>query len=46
MVCTQWEVGTQKIYTYPKESEGIYGKNGGDEEGGSEAKVVEVGVSG
>jgi DNA-binding HxlR family transcriptional regulator len=27
MVCILWEVGTQKIYTYPKESEEIYRKS-------------------
>jgi DNA-binding HxlR family transcriptional regulator len=27
MVCIHWEVGTRKIYTYPKESEGFVGKN-------------------
>jgi hypothetical protein len=25
MVCILWEVGTQDIYTYPKESEGVRG---------------------
>jgi DNA-binding HxlR family transcriptional regulator len=29
MVCIRWEVGTQKIYTYPKESEEFMGKNAG-----------------
>src|SRR5260370_17905903 len=29
MVCIRWEVGTQKIHTYPKESEEFVGKNAG-----------------
>src|SRR6266576_4250941 len=29
MVCIRWEVGTEKIYTYPKESEEFVGKNAG-----------------
>ena len=28
MVCIRWEVGTRKIYTYPKESEEFVGENG------------------
>ena len=53
MVCIRWEVGTQKIHTYPKESEEFVGKNAGKSIGklmphrsekvsGAKAKKAEV----
>jgi hypothetical protein len=41
MVYPVWEVGTQKIYTYPKESEEIYEETGGDGEEKGQGDEVE-----
>jgi hypothetical protein len=41
MVYPVWEVGTRKIYTYPKESEEIYEETGGDGEEKGQGDEVE-----